>query len=46
MYRFRKKLYTCDDCHEKTGFITLIGKKHLCGKCAVKKEQQEDEVIF
>ena len=33
MYRYKKRLWTCEVCGKKVEFLILKDGKHVCGEC-------------
>lgn len=39
MYRYKKRLWTCEVCGAKTEFLDLKDGKHVCGECSNKQKE-------
>jgi len=39
MYRYRKRLWICEECGDKVEFLGLKNGKHVCGKCSNKSNR-------
>ena len=40
MYRYKKRLWTCEECGAKTQFLDLKDGKHVCGPCSNKSNDR------